>query len=42
MIDNPTKRRKSAFLPVICLVNTIGLFLAGLSPMNFSPENKVR
>jgi hypothetical protein len=39
MVDKPTKRRKSAFLPVICLAITIGLFLAGLSPMYFSQEN---
>ena len=41
-MDKPTKRRKSVFLPLICLAITIGLFLAGLWPMNFSPENRVR
>jgi hypothetical protein len=40
-MDNPTKRRKSAFLPVICFAITIRWFFSGLCPMNFNPENMV-
>jgi hypothetical protein len=39
-MDNTNKRRNNMFLPFICLVIIIGLFCAGIWPMNGTPINQ--